>query len=125
MHVHFCTHVYMLVLLRYHIVSDEDWCPLPHLKLPTFCASATAEVFISSLAEHECTDSLALAPAECPLARFLSVAVGMQHVLVFRGWDVARCMLAALPGAARLGAACGSSASIRSGWHSAFRFPSP
>lgn len=98
---------------------------LLYLRLQVFHASLTVEVLISSLAEPESPDSHALAPAECPLAWFLSVVVDLGCVLVFWGWDMVCCMLAALPGAARLGAVCASIASIRSGWHSAYRLPSP
>lgn len=95
MYVHFYTHVHML------LVSDITVSSVKTGDL-VFHASVTAEVPISSLAEPELTDSHALASAECPLLWFLSVVVGMGHVLVFLGWDMACCMLAALPGAARL-----------------------
>lgn len=121
MYVHFYTHVHMLLVSDITVSSVKTG----DLRLLVFHASVTAEVFISSLAEPEPTDSHVLASAECPLPWFPSVVVGMGHVLVFWGWDMACCMLAALPGAARLGAVCESSASIRSGWHSAYRFPSP
>lgn len=129
-HIPACISACMCVSVHMCICSDTTVSlamtgDLLYLRLPVFHASVTAEVFISSLAEPEPTDSHALAPAECPLAWFLSVAVGMGCVLVFGGWDIACYVLAALPGAARLGAVCESSASIRSGWHSAYRFPSP
>lgn len=61
----------------------------------------------------------------CPLAWLLSVVVAVGCEPVFWGWDMVYCILAILLGAARLGAVCERTASIRSGWHSAYRLPSP
>lgn len=98
---------------------------LLHLRVLDVHAAVTAEVFLFSLAEPELTEPPALAPAKCPPGPASECGVGTGHRPVSWGWDVVCLVLAALPAAARLGAVCESAASLRSAWHSAYRFPSP